>query len=101
MIRGAVDRGGDENGNDGGSPQRPCRTGGGVPRSGDLGAVVVRDMALSLGSAAPDAPLTTPTNATARIDTRPRESFGPGLSKPPGPFVADAGTRQRTGAETN
>src|SRR6266542_167345 len=39
--------------------------------------------------------------------TRPPEStpgsaknFGPGLSKPPGPFVADAGTRQRTGAET-
>src|SRR6266536_826045 len=30
----------------------------------------------------------------------PRENFGPGLPKPPGPFVADAGTRQRTGAET-
>jgi hypothetical protein len=34
---------------------------------------VVRDMAFSLGSVAPDAPLTTPTNAAARIDTRPRE----------------------------
>src|SRR6266700_3195464 len=29
----------------------------------------------------------------------PAKNFGPGLSKPPGPFVADAGTRQRTGAE--
>jgi hypothetical protein len=33
--------------------------------------VVVRDMAFSFGSAAPDAPLTTSTNATAQIDTRP------------------------------
>jgi hypothetical protein len=31
----------------------------------------VRDMAFSLDSATPDAPLTTSTNATARIDTRP------------------------------
>ena len=36
-----------------------------------VGAVVVRDMAFSLGSAAPGSLLTTSTNTTARIDTRP------------------------------
>jgi hypothetical protein len=36
----------------------------------DEGASVGTDMAFSLGSAAPDAPLITSTNATARIDTR-------------------------------
>jgi dihydrofolate reductase len=58
-------------------------------------------MAFALGSAAPGAPLTTSTNATARIDTRPGQKYvRPALSKPPGPFVAEEGTRERTGAET-
>jgi hypothetical protein len=72
------DRGGEGTSNDGGPPQRSRRRvvayGGAVT----VGAVVVvTDMAFSLGSAAPGAPLTTSTKATARIDTRPGEKcFG-------------------------
>jgi len=41
----------------------------------------------------PDAPFTTSTGAIVRIDTGADEKFPLVWSKPPGPFVAGAGTR--------
>jgi hypothetical protein len=66
------DRGGDQTSNHGGPPQRPADRVGAYGAAAAAGAaVVVRDMAFSVGWAAPGAPLTTPTNATTRLDSRP------------------------------
>src|SRR5258708_15355521 len=101
MIRGAVDRGGDETSNDGGSPQRPCRTGGSVPRSGDRGGGGGQGYGVLLGFGSARCATHHPHERDRpNRYPAPRKIFGPGLSKPPGPFVADSGNRQRTGAET-
>src|SRR5260370_11511437 len=101
MIRGAVDRGGDETSNDGGCRSDLAERAAAYRAAATVGAVVVRGHGVLPGFGSARCATHHP-HERDRPNRHPaqRKNSGPGLSKPPGPFVADAGTRQRTGAET-